>query len=236
MTTPDNTPPTPDLTNPELQQAISQAVAKRVEGLKAKNAELVEKLRINQGKLAPWEGLDPQHVKTVMQRLNENEDARLIAEGRIDEVVSRRVDATEQRLAQVQRDAETASQEAAHYRRHYIASSVDNAVANTLHGLHDGALSSAQLMVRDWFTVDSNGAINPTEQAPITASGPLGLENLQSHLQKTMPFLFKTTGSPSNRYISNNYASTLKKSQMSSAEKADYIRKHGGDAYRRLSW
>jgi hypothetical protein len=236
MTTPDNTPPPPDRTNPQLQQAISQAVAKRVEELKTKNSQLLDQLRQQQSRLKPWEGFNPHQVKTVMQRLNESEDARLIAEGRLDEVVSRRVEANEQRLAQVRRDADAASQEAQHYRRQYIASSVDNAVANTLHGLHDGALSSAQLMVRDWFTVTDKGAIAPTEQAPITASGPLRLEDLQGHLQKTMPFLFQTPGSPSNRYISNNYAPTLKKSQMSSAEKADYIRKHGGDAYRHLTW
>jgi len=96
-----------DLEDPALKKAIGDTVNAAVEqatsGLEEnRNAVLDEKKKI-QGELndlkKQLDGLDLNQVKVIMQRMANDEETKLIAEGKIDEVVQRRVDA-------YQRDAE----------------------------------------------------------------------------------------------------------------------------------
>lgn len=84
---------TPD----EIKSLIEKAVAEATNGLINNRDQLKdEKIKLQQ-KIdelnSQWDGLDPQQVKAVMSRMQNDEETRLIAEGKIDEVLSRRTEA-----------------------------------------------------------------------------------------------------------------------------------------------
>lgn len=108
---------------------------------------------------------------------------------------------------------------------------VENAIARHVNGLQDGALATVQAAVREWFTTTAEGYIKPTAEAPMTSKGLLQIDELDSYLKRNQPYMFKTH--PQQGYYQ---APPLKKSQMSNAQKAKYIRENGGDAYERLDW
>lgn len=84
-----------DMTNPAVKELVDAAVAEATKGL-ATNKEqiLAEKKELQQkleGLTKQWDGLDPEVVKNLVNRMNNDEETKLIAEGKIDEVVERRV-------------------------------------------------------------------------------------------------------------------------------------------------
>lgn len=82
----------PDLNDPAIQEAIRKAADDQVKGLKSKNSELLGKVKEAQEHLKAWEGLDPEQVKGLMQRINADEETRLMSEGKLDEVLAKRTE------------------------------------------------------------------------------------------------------------------------------------------------
>lgn len=79
--------------------AVQKAVEKETAGLKAKNAELIQKIKEIQGSnsqlqdsLKQWDGLDHEQVKDTLRHLQTSEEARLIAGGKYEEVLKRRTE------------------------------------------------------------------------------------------------------------------------------------------------
>lgn len=86
-----------DLNDPEVKAAIDAAVASGVAGLKTnRDTILAEKKQIEDA-LKEAKGafgdLDPKVVKNLVERMKNDEETKLIAEGKIDEVIARRTEA-----------------------------------------------------------------------------------------------------------------------------------------------
>ena len=91
-----------DLENPEDKAALDAAVSKALESalpakveeetaaLKAKNEELIGEKRGLSEKLREFDGLDIGNVKKMMETLESSEEAKLLAEGKTEEVFARR--------------------------------------------------------------------------------------------------------------------------------------------------
>lgn len=86
-----------NLEDPKIKAAIDAAASSQLAGLKKNRDDikgekdaLVTKVKELE---ATWSGLDPVAVKGLMDRMANDEDTRLIAEGNIDEVITRRTDA-----------------------------------------------------------------------------------------------------------------------------------------------
>ncbi|MGR7566062.1 hypothetical protein ACU6YQ_24595, partial [Klebsiella aerogenes] len=77
----------PEIT-PEIQKLIDEQVNAQVSGLKNKNSELLGKLKESTESLKRFDGIDPDAVKTILQRFSDDEEAQLIAGGKIDEVLN----------------------------------------------------------------------------------------------------------------------------------------------------
>ena len=98
---PDET--TVDLDDPKVKEAIDAIVAEQVKGLKAKNEQVIgenrtlsEKVREMAEAVKAFEGLgDPEKIRAVMKRIEESEEARLISEGKLDEVVAKKFELKE---------------------------------------------------------------------------------------------------------------------------------------------
>jgi len=92
-----------DWDDPEVQKEVSEKITaeaqKLVEtqasGIKQKNAELIKEKRELQAKLDPFKDVDPDSISELMEfksKLENNEDAKLIADGKVEEVVSKRTE------------------------------------------------------------------------------------------------------------------------------------------------
>lgn len=97
---PDPNKPTLDLSNPATKAAFDAAVEAAVQPLKANRDEILGEKRTLTEKLtklteqqAAWGDLDPAKVRQIMTVFSQNEEAKLIADGKIDEVMNRRTDA-----------------------------------------------------------------------------------------------------------------------------------------------
>lgn len=82
-----------DLNNPEIQKILQAKIDETVAGLKKKNSELIEKEKKFKEQIAKFDGVDLEKVQNLQKQMQENEEMRLLAEGKTEEVVSRRVEA-----------------------------------------------------------------------------------------------------------------------------------------------
>lgn len=71
---------------------IEAAVNEQVAGLKAKNGELIGKEKELKASLAQFEGIDPEAVRTILKRFVDDEEATLIKQGKLDEVLNKRTE------------------------------------------------------------------------------------------------------------------------------------------------
>lgn len=74
-------------------QASLQA---QIDALKSKNSELLKEKQGAKEQLARFDGIDPDAVRNILQRFSDDEEAKLIAGGKIDEVLNRRTDRMKQ--------------------------------------------------------------------------------------------------------------------------------------------
>lgn len=78
---------------PEMQAAIQKRIDDEVAGLKAKNLELIEKQKALKENMSQYDGIDIKKIQTLQKQIEENEEMKLLSEGKTEEVVERRVQA-----------------------------------------------------------------------------------------------------------------------------------------------
>ena len=79
-------------TQAQLDEAVARAVAEQTAGLKAKNGEVIGDNKKLKEQLARFDGIDPEQVRAILKNFADGEEAKLIAEGKIDEVLAKRTD------------------------------------------------------------------------------------------------------------------------------------------------
>lgn len=81
---------------PEVKDLLESAVKEATSGLSSNRDEILSEKKALQAKFDEmantWKGLDPQSVRTIMTRLENDEEAKLLAEGKTDEVIERRTE------------------------------------------------------------------------------------------------------------------------------------------------
>ena len=80
------------LKSPEVQALIQAAVEEAVTGLKATNAALKDEKTTALAKAKEFEGLDATEIKALLERIGQDEEAKLISEGKISEVLEKRTE------------------------------------------------------------------------------------------------------------------------------------------------
>lgn len=84
----------PDL--PEVKSLLEKAVKEATSGLAANKDEILAEKKALQEQFAQmqeqWKGLDPKAVRSIMERLENDEEAKLLAEGKTDVVFERRAE------------------------------------------------------------------------------------------------------------------------------------------------
>lgn len=180
---------------PEIQKLIDAQVSAAVGGLKSKNSELLGKVKEYGEKFKQYEGIDPDAVKSILQRFSDDDEAKLIAAGKIDEVLSKRTErmksSYEQETAKERTQREAAEQRAEKFQRRVLENGVLRAATEA--GVHQHAVEDAMLHAAQAFQLDDDGN-------PVAADGlygkdgkPLTLKEWFAEMKERKPHWWPAT-------------------------------------------
>lgn len=183
-----------------------------------------------------YDGIDPEKTREMLSRLEQDEESKLIAEGKMDEVINQRTERMrsdfESKLTQAQQEAEAAKTFAGKFRSRVLSDEIRSAASKI--GIVDTAVTDAVYRAKELFEVDDEGNVVPTEAAGLDANGkPLTPETWLESMRDNASHWFPTPkggGAPGN----DGKGSGQKRSAMSAEQKHAYIQKHGQQAYLRL--
>lgn len=147
-------------------------------------------------------GIDPEKVKELMAKFDGDEEGKLIAAGKLDEVLARR---TEKQRAQHEKDLKAAADKAtaAEARAAKFSQRVlDNHVraAATKAGVHAGAVEDALFRARTMFTLNEDGnavqmAADGTVVIGKDGKTPFSPAEWLESMKETAPHWFPANGS-----------------------------------------
>lgn len=140
---------------PEMQAIIDQQVA----GLKAKNSELLGKVKDSTEQLKRFDGIDPDAVSAMLKRFADDEEAGLIKAGKVDEVLNKRTERLrgdfEKKLTQEAERAKKAEAKAAKLADRTLAGSLRDAAMKT--GALPEAMDDIVLRARGLWSLNEDG-------------------------------------------------------------------------------
>lgn len=227
---------------PEIEQIINDRVNSAVSGLKGKNNELIGKLKVANDSLRRFDGIDPDAVKNIMKRFADDEEAKLIAEGKIDDVLTKR---TERLRADVDKQIKAANDRAdkaeafaGKFRDRVLGDAVRGAALKV--GALPGAADDIILRARGTFTLNDDGeavAVDGEGNPVLGKDGKTPLTPVEwiESLKETAPHLFQAgEGTGAGGHKNGAAGGAMKRTEMNAEQKAAYIRTHGQQAYLKL--
>lgn len=180
-----------------LKEALStkhqEALDKEVGGLKSKRDELLDAQRKMKDQLKQYEGIDPERARKLEQQLAENEEARLIADGKLDEVLNQRTERMRQeydrKLQEASQTAEKSKGFADKFRGRVMRDEIRTAASEV--GLVDAAVEDAVFRAGSLFEVNDEGNVVPREDAGLDENGkPLTPEAWLESMREKAPHWF----------------------------------------------
>lgn len=225
---------------PEIQAIIDQQVADQVSGLKTKNSNLIGSEKALKDKLAAFDGIDPVAVRSILQRFSNDEEAKLISEGKIDEVLTKRTDRMrgdfDSKLKAASDRADKAESISKRYCDRVLGDSIRSAALKA--GALPGATDDFIFRSKGLFTLGENGEAVAVDQDGTVMLGkdgktPLSPLEWAESLKETAPHLWAAaagTGAGGHKPPSG----ALDRGTMTRAQINEYIRTNGREAYLRL--
>ena len=144
---------------PDMAKLIQDAVAKEVIGLKAKNSELIDKVKSSTEALKAYEGIDPIKTREMLARFENDAEAKLIAEGKMSEVINARTERLradyDKKLSEEQAKAVAAIERAKAFQGRVLDDEIRAAAAKA--GIHAQAVDDALFRGRSMFTLGEDG-------------------------------------------------------------------------------
>lgn len=110
--------------------------------------------------LKAYDGLDPVKMREIMSKFSNEEEATLIAAGKIDQVIEKRMEKAKEALVADLAKEKATSQAATDKAGKYMARVLDNEIRSAVSGkVHDSALKSGDVLraAREIFSLDENG-------------------------------------------------------------------------------
>ena len=191
----------------ELKALLEQQVNSAVAALKAKNDELISEKRKLQEQTAEFADFDKDTLKNYIARLKNDEEARLIAEGKVGDVIDRRTErmreSYQSQIAENQKLAQEWQSKYGDLEQKFNYTRIDSALrdaalsANVVPSAIDDIITRG----RGAFEIDANGNIiskdKYTGDIKIGADGknPYGALDFISDLKKVAPHFWPQTQS-----------------------------------------
>lgn len=224
-----------------LKEALSakhqEALDSEVGGLKEKRDELLKAQRTLKDQLKQYDGIDAERARKLEAQLAENEEAQLIADGKLDEVLNKRTERMreeyDRKLAEAQNTAESSKAFAQKFRGRVMSDEIRAAAGKV--ELVDSAVEDAVHRAAALFEVNDEGEVVPKEEAGLDADGkPLTPEAWLESMREKAPHWFPVPQGGGARGNGSGKATSKKRSEMSAEEKHAFIQKHGQQEYLRL--
>lgn len=218
-----------DLNSPEIQAAIAAAVEAEVSGLKSKNNELLEKLGKTKTEAeaikSQFSDVDLEEYRAFKQKIKQDETTKLIAEGKIEEVLNQRVEALKQDYdSKLTKTAQTAELYKSKVLNGYIATAAAQA------GVDPSALDLVSLLAaQSGVKLDDNGnpvIVDAEGNVRYSKDGntPLSINDWLSSLRESKPLLWGTPQGGRAPGSIGGGQSQKKPSEMTTAERAEWAR------------
>lgn len=225
-----------DISNPEVQEAIRQAVESETKGLKNKRDELLGQVKTLKDSAKQFEGIDADQVRNLLERAKHDEETRLLAEGKIDEVLAKRTERMktdhDKQLTEANQRADKAAAFADKFRGRVLSDEI-RAAGSEL-GLRKEALRDAVYRGERLFGVDDEGQVIANEEAGLDSKGQaLTVKTWLESMRDEAPHWFPTpTGGSAPG--SHSHRHSFKRSEMTAEQKREYQQKHGQQAFLKL--
>lgn len=228
-----------------LAGKFKEAVDQEVTGLKNKNQDLLGQNKALKGDLesfkGQFEGLDIEAVKNIVSKAGQDEETRLIAEGKMDEVVARRTERLRgdfEKQVQEEKDrADKAEAFANRFKDKVLSDSIREAATKA--GALPEAAEDIILRARSTFKLNEEGvpvALDGDGQVIYGKDGktPLTPVEWAESLQETAPHLWPRAQGAGQTGDRGSKSSGKKRSDMTMQEKSAFIHEHGQDAFLKL--
>lgn len=178
--------------------------------------------------------IDPEAHHKMLEQFENDEDARLAAEGKYKELLAKQAERINSSHDKRYAALEAQLNEERSYRAAASEAMLEAAVlaAADKAGVHKYAKEDAVALAKRLFDSDAKGKPVAKEGVFDAAGQPLTLESMFSESKETRPHWFpaNANGSGSGQSGSDVRAGTPR-SQMTPKQKAAFISKHGKDAY-----
>jgi hypothetical protein len=145
-----------------VEENVQKVVEKEVSGLKAKNEELLnEKKKLMEN----FKDLDPEKAKEALKFLEENEEARLIQEGKFEEIVEKKVSQIksdyEAKMAELQKQLEQFESASVEYKTKFETKVVEDTIRDTAikAGVRPEALTDVLMRATQIFSLGEDGSV-----------------------------------------------------------------------------
>lgn len=231
-----------NLTQADVDAAVEAAVSKTEEsmaGLKSKNEELLGTVKDLKTSTKAWDGLDPEHVRGMLDKIENDEELKLIAEGKHSEAWEKRQEKLQAKhqseLEGVvgQRDHLTTENESlqAQVRDLIIDQQVITSFAQEK-GL-ESAIPDVVLRAKTAFNIEDGQPIARDANGEIIrgADGAITVPEWVANLKKAAPHLFpgsQGAGAGAGSGSGGGGGSDISSQQLQAAETKDM------DSYRKL--
>ncbi|UNH25075.1 hypothetical protein [Moellerella wisconsensis] len=231
-----------DLSNSEIQAAIKEAVDEQVAGLKAKNSELLgankgvkEELDALKSQLG---GIDLTAVKDLLSKANMDEESKLIAEGKLDEVIQKRTERLradyDGKLTAEKERADKAENYANKFRQSVVKGQIVQAAIEN--GVLKEATGDIAFLAQSQFSLDDNGnavALDENGEVIIGKDGktPLTPKEWIETIRENKPYFWPVAQGSGAQ--GSGGASGKKWNDYTEAERADLARTNI-DAFKQL--
>jgi len=208
-----------------FEEKVAAAVEAAVSGLKTKNSELLGSLKAAKQDAARFEGIDPDAVRNILSKFANDEEAGLIAAGKIDEVLDKRTTRMkagfEQETAKERTAREAAETRADKFSRRVLENGIR--AEATAAGLHQYAIDDALLRASATFKLDDEGNPVAVEDAFGKDGKPLTLKEWFSDMKDKAPHWFpaNANGGGAQHSNANLGAKTMKRTQYEALSPLD---------------
>jgi hypothetical protein len=150
------------------KEQVEAMIAQEVTGLKSKNSELLGNLQKFKEDLKKFEGIDVAGLTALKEKMDKDEDLKLIAEGKVMEVVEKHTNRMREQHARDLAAKDELIKAADSRTSKYQQAVLDNNIRQAAVGLHSAAVEDALLHARNVFKLDENGhAVQMDEQGRV---------------------------------------------------------------------
>ena len=183
--------------NAELTAKLADALA-QIDSLKKKNTDILGEKKKQSEQLKAFDGLDPENIRNILNRFDQDEELKLISEGKYEDVIKARVEKAEagykSTIASLTEENSTLKEQTGKDSTQIRDLIIDTAVTTSFieaEGVKT-AVPDVILRAKNTFTVENGEAIARDGNGEIIAgsSGPLKINEWVATLKETAPHLF----------------------------------------------